>query len=422
MNALLIYMVKTALYLAGFYFIYSIFLSRDTKYFRNRAFIMLSVITAFLLPLFSVNISEQSNMYHLGKTLSDVFVTAYGQKSDTVSSSGIDLNPLSILSGIYLAGIILFGLKLLNDTTLLLILILRNRKSGENIIYFNGFKTAGFSAMGYIFINNSLCKAEACEIIRHERNHLENNHFVDILLIETVLVFQWFNPSIYLINRSLRAIHEFQADQSCLNAGIPVTSYQNLLLSNIFSTGRINIFNSFSNPSLIKKRIIMMTKKRTPSLANCKILLVLPVIAFLLAFISSCGVSSKLSSTKSEIAPPPPPPPPTNAQEAPPEVYAVVEEMPQFPGGEKALMEFINSNIQYPEIAKKKNIQGRVILRFAVMANGYVDEVQVLKSVDPVLDQEAIRVIKILPVWIPGKQGGKPVNVWYNVPVVFQYK
>jgi protein TonB len=109
-------------------------------------------------------------------------------------------------------------------------------------------------------------------------------------------------------------------------------------------------------------------------------------------------------------------------EEAPQEVFVVVEEMPSFPGGETALMLFINSNIQYPEIAKENNIQGRVILKFCVTYKGGVDQVQIIKGVDPALDNEAIRVIKMLPAWKPGKQGGKPVNVWYNVPVIFQLK
>lgn len=109
-------------------------------------------------------------------------------------------------------------------------------------------------------------------------------------------------------------------------------------------------------------------------------------------------------------------------EEAPTEVFVIVEEMPSFPGGDKALMEFIYSNIQYPEIAKENNIQGRVILRFCVTYKGAVDQVTVIKGVDPALDNEAIRVIKLLPPWKPGKQGGKPVNVWYSVPVTFQLK
>lgn len=109
-------------------------------------------------------------------------------------------------------------------------------------------------------------------------------------------------------------------------------------------------------------------------------------------------------------------------EEAPTEVFVVVEEMPAFPGGDKAMMEFIYANIQYPELAKENNIQGRVTLRFCVTYKGGVDQVQVIRGVDPTLDNEAVRVIKMLPVWKPGKQGGKPVNVWYSVPVTFQLK
>ena len=109
-------------------------------------------------------------------------------------------------------------------------------------------------------------------------------------------------------------------------------------------------------------------------------------------------------------------------EEAPVEVFVVVEEMPSYPGGDTELMKFIYANIQYPEIAKENNIQGRVILRFCVTYKGGVDQVTVLKGVDPALDNEAVRVIKMLPPWKPGKQGGKPVNVWYSVPVTFQLK
>jgi TonB family protein len=269
--------------------------------------------------------------------------------------------------------------------------------------------------LGHIFINKSLGQEDISEITRHEKSHLGQYHFLDVLFIKIVQMVQWFNPVIYLFNRSLRIVHEYQADLDCLRTGLPVIKYLNLLFCHAFKTQKFKLNNSFSNPSLIKKRMIMMTKKRTITLANFKILIVLPVTILLLVFISSCRISGKLSATKSEIAPPPPPPPP-------PEIFVVVEEMPTFPGGEQALMEFIYANIQYPEMAKKNNIQGKEIIRFAVMADGYVDYVQVLKSVDPELDKEAIRVIKMLPVWTPGKQGGKPVNVWYNVPVTFQLK
>lgn len=99
--------------------------------------------------------------------------------------------------------------------------------------------------------------------------------------------------------------------------------------------------------------------------------------------------------------------------------FVVVEEMPMFPGGDVALLDFIKNNTKYPENAKKNGIQGRVIVRFCVMSTGGVNQISVLRGVDPELDAEAIRVVSLLSNFKPGKQGGKPVNVWYMVPITF---
>jgi len=109
-------------------------------------------------------------------------------------------------------------------------------------------------------------------------------------------------------------------------------------------------------------------------------------------------------------------------EEAEPEPFVVVEEMPMFPGGELELLKYIMAHTIYPEVAKENNIQGRVIIRFCVTAKGGVSQVSVLKGVDPELDKEAIRVVTALPAFKPGKQGGKPVPVWYMVPITFTLK
>ncbi|MFH0843117.1 MAG: energy transducer TonB [Bacteroidota bacterium] len=109
-------------------------------------------------------------------------------------------------------------------------------------------------------------------------------------------------------------------------------------------------------------------------------------------------------------------------EEAEPEPFVVVEEMPMFPGGDPALLAYIAEHTQYPEVAKENNIQGRVIVRFCVTSKGGVNQVSVLKGVDPELDAEAIRVVQSLPPFKPGKQGGKPVPVWYMVPITFTLK
>ena len=105
-----------------------------------------------------------------------------------------------------------------------------------------------------------------------------------------------------------------------------------------------------------------------------------------------------------------------------PEPFIVVEEMPVPPGGVTGLLKYIAENIDYPEIARENNIQGKVIVRFCVTSKGGVDQVSIYKGVDPELDAEAIRVVKTLPPFKPGRQGGKAVPVWFSVPINFQLK
>ena len=101
-------------------------------------------------------------------------------------------------------------------------------------------------------------------------------------------------------------------------------------------------------------------------------------------------------------------------------VFDVVEEMPQFPGGQAALLEYLAKNIKYPVVAEENGVQGRVIVTFVVERDGSITDVKVVKSVDPSLDKEATRVVKSMPKWQPGKQNGSAVRVKYTVPVQFR--
>ena len=115
-------------------------------------------------------------------------------------------------------------------------------------------------------------------------------------------------------------------------------------------------------------------------------------------------------------------PPAEVVEEEEPEdvIFVVVESMPEFPGGAAAMYKFLSENIRYPVIAQENNIQGRVICQFTVNKDGSLVDVEVIRQVDPALDKEAIRVIKAMPKWNPGKQRGKPVRVKYTIPVNFK--
>lgn len=411
MTSMLIYMLKAAIYVVAFYLIYSLLLKKDTTHSRNRAFIILSLFAAVILPSFTIDNVKPVDVSFFGKLLSDVLVTADGVKKENVEIQG----PSGFIYSVYVTGVIIFLFKFIVDFSSLLFLIIRHKSTGSRIIRFQNFNTAGFSALGYIFINTRLSPEEAGDVIRHERNHLTKNHYIDIILIEFMTAFQWFNPFIHLLNRELRAIHEFQADQGCIRSGIPIANYQSLLLSQIFRSGALKLTNSFSNPSLLRKRMIMMTRERTPGLANFKLLSVLPVAALVLVTLSS-----------DPLPPPPPPMPAENSEEilTTEEMlpYVMVDQMPVFPGGNRALLQYVADNLVYPKEAAGKNIQGRVIIRFCVTPAGGISQVSVLKSIDPNLDAEAMRVVRSLPPFKPGRHKGKPVPVWYMAPITFTLK
>lgn len=105
-----------------------------------------------------------------------------------------------------------------------------------------------------------------------------------------------------------------------------------------------------------------------------------------------------------------------------PKVFEIVEQMPSYPGGETEMMRFIGDNLKYPVVAQESGIQGRVVIRFVVTASGAIDEVKVLRSLDPSCDREAIRVVKAMPKWTPGRQNGKNVAVYFTLPILFRLK
>lgn len=105
-----------------------------------------------------------------------------------------------------------------------------------------------------------------------------------------------------------------------------------------------------------------------------------------------------------------------------PQIFTIVEQMPSFPGGEQEMMKYIGSNLRYPVVAQESGIQGRVTVRFVVTKEGNIDQVEVVRGIDPSCDREAIRVVKSMPKWTPGRQNGKSVPVYFTLPILFRLK
>ena len=169
----------------------------------------------------------------------------------------------------------------------------------------------------------------------------------------------------------------------------------------------------------------MKNRQKTNSFAGYKYLLFVP-LAFALVFMNSCKRKTNvqkqvMEGTKVEVkAETGEDTAQIKGAEPTDKVYEVVEQMPTFKGGDAALMKYLSENIKYPEAAEKAGEQGRVVVSFTVEKDGAVADVKVARSVTPTLDAEAVRVIKAMPKWVPGKQDGQFVRVKYNVPVSFR--
>ena len=270
-----------------------------------------------------------------------------------------------------------------------------------------------FSFFRWIFVNPvDKTPLQLRQILTHEQTHVTQWHSVDALLSQLFVAAFWFNPITWLMRVQVRSNLEYLADRSVLCEGMDKKAYQYHLLAVAYRKNVATITNNF-NVLPLKKRIKMMNKQTSNPLARFKYLLFVPLAIALLAMNSTtirANVQKKVVKTTKT----------TKKADASNKVYEVVEQMPTFPGGDAALMKYLAENIKYPVSAQKAKEQGRVVVQFIVEKDGTVTGVKTVRSVTPALDAEAVRVIKAMPKWTPGKQGGQPVRVNYNVPVSFR--
>ena len=270
-----------------------------------------------------------------------------------------------------------------------------------------------FSFFRWIFVNpDDKTPSQVQQILTHEQTHVAQWHSADALLSQLFVATFWFNPVAWLMRLQVRNNLEYLADRSVINGGTDKKAYQYHLLAVAYRTNVATITNNF-NVLPLKKRIKMMNKQTSNPLARFKYLLFVPLAVALLAMNNTtirANVQKKVVKTTKV----------TKKTSATDKVYEVCEQMPIFPGGDAALMKYLSENVKYPALAIKAQEQGRVVVSFTVEKDGAISDVKVARSVTPSLDAEAVRVVKAMPKWTPGKQGGQLVRVRYNVPVSFK--
>ncbi|GEM_PF-79275 len=419
-NLILTYLIKVSIAFALFYGLYALMMKKDTFFKLRRIYFLFVVIFTLLFPLFTIEIPIAKD---------PVPMPGYWLSEIDLSEISVESNASQAMSGwqVALIAVSLISLGYLLRFLIQLLCILKLKKDNEHetllgchVVRMKNKESAPFSFFGWIFINTEIRNAaELNEIIVHEQIHVRQCHSIDVVLFEILCAFFWWNPFVWLLKKEMKINLEYLADQGVLDAGFDPQKYQYVLLQVSNTNNNISLINNF-NISQLKKRIIMMNRRKSRTLLSSKYLLAVPVgVALLLS--NAVQASSELmnvikeSELVSEYI--------IEGQQDPIKkgnVFVAVEQMPAYTGGESAMHTFISQNLKYPVEAQKAGLHGRVTVRFIVKGTGEVSDVNVVRGIDPILDNEAVRVVKAMPDWKPGKQNGVAVDVYYTLPIVFR--
>lgn len=418
-HTILLYLAKVSVALALFYGLYILCLKKDTFLRLRRIYFLSAIFFSLLFPAVTIEISATSTAPVQIPTywLSEIEV---GNAVDAEASSETFLSTWTIVLAILVVVSVFCAIKFFVQLFSLLKLRVVNeteKLSTYRIVKMKDKRTSPFSFFNWIFINSEAHnEVELAEIIAHEQIHVSQHHSVDVVLSEILCIVFWWNPFAWLLKKEMKLNLEYLADKGVLESGFDSKEYQYILLQVSNRSTGIPLINNF-NVSQLKKRIKMMNKKKSSIITSIKYLLVVPVGAALLlgnAVQATTSLESFSIDGISEVM---------DGDQVPQkkgDVYVTVEQMPAFPGGLDAQTRFIANELKYPAEAQTKGLQGRVTIRYVVKSTGEISNVEVIRGIDPLLDNEAVRVVKSMPKWEPGKQGGKAVDVYYTLPIVFR--
>lgn len=443
MGEFTLYAIKSALCLAVLYLPFTLLLRRETFFTFNRVGLLLIIGLSLVVPCLNIplwDFSLDGLLEQQRQAVIEVGMPAIvtGEKTAVVhqeATGGSGWNWAYLLVYTYLIGMVVcLALKGRQLYRLLRFIpsgcLWTDRHDGVTI-YCHAGELGAFSWMRSIVVGEA-DSAPDSSVMLHEMAHVRHGHSWDALLVALVEVLQWFNPCIWMLDISLREIHEYEADDAVLRRGITARNYQLLLIKNAVRGSRYAFANAF-NHSLLKKRITMMMKKKSSKWARMRLLYVVPATMIVLgAFASHRFVSQTTSlgdvggtpaphvdvvepssspkatdvdqsdlmekenvaNVEQENAIPDVKPEATDVQMPisilpdtgvvgtanGKQVYDAPEVMPEYPGGVSALLTFLQQNVRYPKIAQEYGVQGRYVVGFCVSPEGKITDVEIARK------------------------------------------
>lgn len=418
METFFAYLIKSSVCILFYELFYRLFLRGETFHRLNRMILLMSLVLSLLLPLLDVSgwfsfAGQDGAMPVTELTFSLQELVVDQRTAGLLEHQGIAA--WAVIFGVYLAGIILLLLKNLLVFVYLHRLLKRCRQeqTADGQVYYRCPDRMGpFSWLGRVVLSSADDGPLTDCILAHERAHAALGHSFDLLLVELFLCFQWFNPAAWWLKKDLRLVHEYEADRYVLASGFDARVYQLLLIRKSVGPKLYNMVHSFNNYSL-KKRITMMMKRKSKFWTQAKSLYVLPLGGFVLALFACVDgkkptVEESQSVETREMT----------VKEQPDDPVASYVD-PSFPGGDVACMKWLSENVKYPAEAVEKGIKGKVIVQFVVTKDGKITDAEVARSVDPLLDAEALRAIRSMPDWEPAQRDGQNIAVKYSLPIAF---
>ena len=392
----LLYMTRSGLYLGIFYCFYLLVIRRTTLFGLNRMVLLGGSFICALLPLLRIKIRT----LHIGF---GVLSVADAESASLALSQQPSFSWQVLIMALYGIGgscVILF-------TILSGIRMFRLVRTGEKTTAY-GFRTIvlpenhpSFSFGRSIVISRQDLE-ENPVIFLHEKMHVEYRHYLDLLAFRIFQTIWWWHPLVWVMRTELGLLHEYQADEAVLNAGVQEQDYQMLLVRKAVGDERFVMASGFQY-SRLKSRIAMMQKSNSPKWVIWSYLAVLP-------FLSVAVYAYN----------------PTRIERPDEDMVHVslMEQKPSFPGGDIiAFALWVNEHLQYPEAATAAGIQGRIIVGFTVDTDGSMKDIHILRGAHPDLDAEVLRVMNSCQMrWTPGMRDDKPVKVTYTFPITFQLR
>ncbi len=396
-------------------------LKKSTSHSYNRRFIVLGLLFS-ILPGFIAfpgmqEVSSNSSVYSY--QLPEVIIGISATIDNSANELYNTLIHMGLVKYVFLFVSFLLLLRLILSLAYLIASVLVKNKISIHRLKVIPIKEkiSPFSFFWYVFIPDYLMSDSDLEsVLLHEKAHIKKNHFIDLMFIELLLVLFWFHPAIWYLRKEIKLVHEYEADSYVLKQFKEKYNYQKLLLEMSIVNSRIHIINLFSH-SPIKKRIIMMNKENRSHKAFNAISLVIVSILFISGYIfQSCNTHEK---EKSDIV---------DIKEQVTDAYALqndtiyekVDVVPEFPGGTNAMMQFVAGNIKYPEKSRQEGVQGTVFVSFVITTDGKVSNPEIAQGVNSEIDAEALRVIRMMPDWTPGRmKSGEVVNTQFRMPIRF---